>query len=309
MKLHRMLAITLELMAKKRVRASDLAARFEVSTRTIYREIELINQAGIPVVSYTGADGGFELMDGFFLTKQQFTVQDFSVIYQLLQGMEGAVGDKFTLLKDKLGSLHPKLSSSEAAHDLLLDASTSQADKAVVRDIYYAIQQKRMIAFTYQNAAGAITERQLEPYRLLWERGVWYVEGYCLTRSASRLFRISRMKALQVSDELFQPRAVYTADEEEQDKPLGIYAHLRFDKSAEPRVSEQFADQCSYEGDYIDVQTVFYSEDYALSVVLSYGAKVVVLSPPELKEALLGKLQEIQGRYVALNFHKQHEEP
>lgn len=308
MKLHRMLAITLELMAKKRVRASDLAKRFEVSTRTIYREIELINQAGIPVVSYTGADGGFELMDGFFLTKQQFTVQDFSVIYQLLQGVEGAVGDKFTLLKDKLGSLHPKLSSSEAAHNLLLDASTSQADKAVVRDIYYAIQQKRMIAFTYQNAAGAITERQLEPYRLLWERGVWYVEGYCLTRSASRLFRISRMAALQVSDESFQPRAICIVDET-LDKPLGIHAHLRFKKSAEPRVSEQFVDQCSYEGDYIDVQTVFYTEDYALSVVLSYGAKVVVLSPPELKEALLGKLQEIQGRYVALNSHKQHEEP
>lgn len=128
MKLDRMLAIILELMAKKRVRASELADRFGVSTRTIYREIELINQAGIPIVSFTGADGGFELMDGFFLSRQHFTVQDLAVIYRLLRSVEEAAGGKFTRLKDKLGSLHPKLSGDEAVDDTLIELSTSQEE-------------------------------------------------------------------------------------------------------------------------------------------------------------------------------------
>lgn len=295
MKLDRMLGITLELMAKKRVRASDLAARFEVSTRTIYREIELINQAGIPVVSFTGADGGFEIMDGFFLTKQHFRVQDFSVIYQLLQSVEGAVGDRFTLLKDKLGSLHPKLSSHEYTDDILLDLSTSQDEKVAVRVIYQAIQRKRVIGFSYRSASGTFTERRVEPDRLYWERGAWYLEGYCLSRRATRLFRVSRITSLLVQEEKFQPREPATAFPE--DKPLGMHARLRFDRTAEPRVSEQFAGQCRYSGDHIEVETVFYSEEYALSVVLSYGSKVVVLSPPELKEALFREIRDIRGRY------------
>lgn len=299
MKLDRMLAITLELMAKKRVRASDLAARFEVSTRTIYREIELINQAGIPVVSFTGADGGFELMDGFFLTKQHFTVSDFSAIYQLLRGVEGAVGDRFTLLKDKLETLHPKLSNHDV-DDLLLDlGSSSREEKEIVRVVYRAIQQKQVIAFTYRSASGTVTDRRVEPIRLLWERGVWYLEGYCLSRLAIRLFCVSRMTDLHLSGEKFQPRELVPTPPE--DEPIGIHAHLRFEQTAEPRVSEQFAGQCRYVDEHIEVETVFYTKDYALSVVLSYGAKVVVLSPPQLKEALIEAIEEIRGRYPELD--------
>ncbi|WP_353625960.1 HTH domain-containing protein [Bacillus sp. JCM 19041] len=86
MKLARLLGITMELLTKRRVTATDLAARFEVSIRTIYRDIELINQAGVPVASFSGADGGFELMNGFFLTKQTFSLDDLLLIYSLLKG-------------------------------------------------------------------------------------------------------------------------------------------------------------------------------------------------------------------------------
>ena len=76
MKLDRLLGITMELLTK-RVTATALAARYEVSVRTIYRDVDLINQAGIPIASYPGADGGFELMSGFYLTRQHFSVDDF----------------------------------------------------------------------------------------------------------------------------------------------------------------------------------------------------------------------------------------
>ncbi|MHA6482177.1 helix-turn-helix transcriptional regulator [Paenibacillus sp. strain BS8-2] len=298
MKLDRLLAITLELMAQKRVRAADLASRFEVSTRTIYREIELINQAGIPVVSYTGADGGFELMDGFFLTKQHFTVRDFAVIYRLLQSVEGAVGDRFTTMKDKLRSLHPGLADGEGTDELLFHLSTAEFERELVRQAYRAIGAKRVIAFDYISATGKKTARRLEPTRLFWDHGSWYVEGYCLTRSAKRMFRVSRMSELRVTEETFAERELADGESEDpEEAPLGIPAHLRFHKSADPRVSEQFRGECSREGEHIDVRTVFFNEDYALSVVLSYGAKVVVVEPEELKSALIRRLEEIRRLY------------
>jgi predicted DNA-binding transcriptional regulator YafY len=296
MKLDRLLAITLELMAKKRVRASELAARFEVSTRTIYRDIERINLAGIPVASFTGADGGFELMDGFFLTKQHFTIQDFSVIYQILQGMEESVGGTLTTLKHKLGSLEPKLSQDSYAGDILIDMSTPPGEKEMVRTVYRSIEQNKVISFSYRSASGTVTNRTVEPIRLYWEKGVWYLEGYCQSRNAHRLFRTSRMSRLILTDESFQAKE--RQPDQQQELPVGIHAQLRFELTAEPRVTEQFQGECRHLGSHIEVETVFYSWDYALSVILSYGPKVVVVSPPELKDALLQTINDIRERYV-----------
>ncbi|HZG17021.1 MAG TPA: YafY family protein [Candidatus Bathyarchaeia archaeon] len=297
MRLDRLLAITLQLMAKKRVRASELAAQFEVSTRTIYREMELINQAGIPIVSIKGPNGGFELMDGFLLTKQHFTVQDFTTIYMLLQNIESAVGGKFTTLTHKVGSLHPKLSKDGYPDDILIDISTNPEEKVTVRTVYRAIEKKKIISFSYQSASNVRSERRIEPYRLYWERGTWYLEGYCLSRQSNRFFRISRMSRLQVLEESVQPKN--PVRDLPENPSLGISAHLRFGPAAKQRVSEHFRGECRDCGSHIEVETVFYSIDYALSVLLSYGSNVVVLSPPELKDALLTTIRDIQTLYEA----------
>lgn len=294
MKLDRMLAITLELMSKKRVRASELAARFEVSTRTIYREIELINQAGIPVTSFTGADGGFELMDGFFITKQHFSLQDLSDIYQLIQSVEGAVGGRFTTLKHKLSSLQPRLSNEELMSNIVIDISTPEKEKDTIRKISQSIDRSKIIGFTYMSASGSVKERKAEPVKLYWEHGIWYLEAFCLSHHAERLFRVSRISQLQMLEESRPPRRTHPANEEQ---PTGIQAKLRFEQTADPRVSEQFPGEYRYEDNYIEVNTTFYTMEYAVSVVLSYGAKVSILSPPELRDAMLKTLYDIQKKY------------
>ncbi|PYI57366.1 helix-turn-helix transcriptional regulator [Paenibacillus flagellatus] len=295
MRLDRMLGITMELLTNKRVTAAQLAARFEVSVRTIYRDVELINQAGIPVASFAGADGGFELMDGFFLTKQHFSVEDFSVIYHLLKSMDGAAGGAFAAVRRKLGSLHPALTNGGSAETVLFDLSTTESEKAVVQPLCEAIRQTNPIAFSYTSANGTVSHRQVEPLRLYWGRGAWYLEGYCLTRHAKRLFRLSRMAELQVSGETFRPREAF--DEPPQEQPQGTPLHLRFDRNAQPRVFEQFPGECVDQGTHIDVHTIFYQKEYALSVVLSYGAKVEIVSPEELKGDLLQTIADIQQRY------------
>lgn len=243
MRLDRMLGITMELLTRQRVTAAGLASRFEVSIRTIYRDIELINQAGIPVVSYTGADGGFELMNGFFLTKQHFSVEDLSVIYHLLEGMDGAMGGRAASFMHKLSGLQPELLNGKH-NKLIFDMSTSPSEKAVIWPLIDALNGHRVVSFSYTSASGTRTARRVEPMALYWESRAWYLEGYCLMRKARRFFRVSRLSALELTDEQFQPRDASTLPAEEEN--AGLHVHLRFDAQVSQRVKEQFKD--SYTG-------------------------------------------------------------
>ncbi|MFC6331940.1 helix-turn-helix transcriptional regulator [Paenibacillus septentrionalis] len=295
MRLDRLLGITLELMAKQRITATELADKFEVSVRTIYRDIEIINQAGIPVVSFSGADGGFELMNGFFLTRQHFSVDELSVIYTLLKAMEGEMGGAVAPVMRKLTSLHPGLVNEENREAVILGFRTSNDVREVVQELFQAIRQSRVVKLTYTSASGTETKRSVEPMNLLWEKGIWYLEGYCRLRRARRYFRVSQITQLDVSDESFVSRNI--PDEPEWDEVQGISAHLRFDMSVRSRVLEQFAGECEYHGDCIDVRTIFYRKEYALSVIASYGINVEIISPDELREDVIAHFQSICQHY------------
>ncbi|MCA1295471.1 YafY family transcriptional regulator [Paenibacillus sp. alder61] len=297
MKLDRMFGITMELMTRNRVTAAELAARFEVSVRTIYRDIDLINQAGIPIVSYTGTDGGFELMDGFFLTRQHFSIDDFSVIYSLLKGLEAALGGSYTTLARKLTSLQPALKNGgDDRHNIILEWSTNDSEKTVVQQLLPAIRQNLRISFSYVTALGTETARTVEPLQLFWEQGAWYLKGFCQLRRANRLFRVSRISGLQVTEEKFTARHE-KPEEEEKNRPQGMEVHLRFTPSARLRAMEQFPRGYVMRDGHLEVKTVCYTKDYALSIVLSYGTEVTILSPDSLKEDLLQKIKEIGSLY------------
>ncbi|WP_127484445.1 helix-turn-helix transcriptional regulator [Paenibacillus ehimensis] len=298
MRLDRLLGITLELMAKQRVTAAELAAKFEVSVRTVYRDVELINQAGIPVASFTGADGGFELMNGFFLTRQHFSVDDLSVIYTLLKAMQGAMGGAVAPAMRKLASLHPALAANEeSGKAVILNMSTQEHDRDIVHRLFQAIRQSRVVelAYTGTSASGIRSERSVEPLNLLWEKGVWYLEAYCRLRQARRYFRVSRIARLDVTETTFAPRRI--SDEPAQETEQGIQAHLRFDLSVCTRVLEQFPGECTYQGDRINVHTTFYTKEYALSVIASYGTKVDIVSPDELRDDVIAHIEAIRHHY------------
>lgn len=292
MRLDRLLGITLELMAKRRVTAAELADRFEVSVRTIYRDIELINQAGIPVVAFSGADGGYELANGYFVTRQHFSVDDLSVIYSLLKAMEGAMGGTVSSAMRKLSSLHPKLADDESREAVVLDVSVPEGERRRMRDLHEAIRQRRVVRLAYTDAGGAASERSVEPMNLLWSKGAWYVEAYCRKQRAMRVFRVSRINRLDVTEERFVPRR--PESEPEREEAPGIRVHLRFDLSVRTRVLEQFRGECVYLGDCIEVRTTFYRKAYALSVITSYGTHVEIVSPDALRDEIIAHLDAIR---------------
>lgn len=295
MRLDRLLGMTLELMSRKRMTAAELAAKFEVSIRTVYRDIELIDQAGIPVASFTGADGGFELMNGFFLTRQYFSVDDLSVVYMLLKAMEGAMGSAVRPAMRKLASLSPELANDGICEAVILSIGTSDYERSMIQKIFEAVRQSHVVELGYTSASGTATERSVEPLNLMWEKGVWYLEGYCRLRKSKRFFRVSRISSLEVSDEKFIPRQF--SNEPERDESPKICTHLRFDPTVRTRVLEQFPGECTYLENAIEVHTTFYNKDYALSVIASYGMNVEIVSPPELEKDFIAHIEMIRQHY------------
>ncbi len=216
-------------------------------------------------------------------------------IYNLLKGIEGTVKGRYTTIMNKLGTLQPALLNGGCHEQILFDMSTSKHERAWVQPILNAIERSNLITLQYTSTSGSCSERQVEPLQLYWEQGVWYLEAYCLLKQGKRIFRVSRISSLEVSTDTFLPRG--NLGREDQEAVQGIQAHLRFDSSAGPRVTEQFPEAFISGEGLLDVRTVFYTKAYAISVILSYGAKVEIISPPELKEELLQELEEIRKRY------------
>ncbi|GAK13999.1 YafY family protein [Geomicrobium sp. JCM 19039] len=289
MKLERLLGITTMLMTKGRVTATTLADRFEVSVRTIYRDLDLINQSGIPIVSFPGTDGGYEIMDGFYLSKQHFSLEDMRTVYHLLQSFDAS---PFQAISEKLASVQPLLLTSDN-HSVIFSLSSSEEERTYIQKWTEAIHQMKQVSFTYTSGTGEVTTRTVEPRNLHFDYGTWYAEAFCLTRQADRLFRLSRMKSLVVLVTNFTPKPRESTPHSISPTPL----HLRFSQDVKQRVLEQFPEQTESCKDHLYVHTAYYHPTYALSIVLSYGSNVEVISPLSLRKEVLEEIKKITEIY------------
>lgn len=293
MKLDRLLGITMELLSQKKVTAPELAEQFEVSVRTIYRDMDAIGQAGIPIMASTGSTGGFELMPGYFLTKQYFSLEELSLIYHFFKGLEvssspATVGS----ITQKLATLRPDLSQSTA---ILFASQASPEDAKRLTVIHQAITESQKLLLAYIDSQDQKTEREIIPYHLLWENGHWYIESYCLLRQAKRYFRISRVDTLSLAGKVDRPKPELIDDSSADS--IGILTILEFDFSVKRRVKEQFPNEWQEMEKGIRVETLFYDKDYALTVILSYGSHVTLISPDTLRTSLLDRIKRIQAKY------------
>lgn len=304
MKLDRLLAITMTLLNQPRVSATDLADRFEVSLRTIYRDMEAINQAGIPIVSFAGSDGGYEIMQGYRLDKQVLSLEDFSSICSALRGVRSATDQsEIDQLIERIGALMPDRRSARDQSYVDLDFKLAPNDKVYMSPLQQAIRDFRLISFTYLDHQGAETERRLEPMGLFLKGYVWYMYGYCLTRMAIRVFRLSRIGDLKILPEQFVRRDYSLQDVEQQFMSRAdfkkVQAVLRFQSEAKTRVRDEFGfDQVTVNSDgTLSLTTYFSSIERAVQKILSFGSTVKVMEPPDLIVNMRHQIQKIAELY------------
>lgn len=298
MKIDRLIGIITILQQKKLVTAPCLAERFEVSRRTISRDIEDICKAGIPIVTTQGAGGGISIMEGFSLDTTVFTEAELSAIFTGLKTLDSVSGSA------SAERLAQKIGCREAiglAGHMVIDLSSFYKDdlSAKIDGIKRAIKESKCIAFHYCYNKGE-TDKLVEPYLIVFKWSDWYVFGFCRERQDFRMYKLRRLWELQVTDETFTAR-----DVPEEKKQFGWHMtddHIIpaiYDASVKYRLVEEYGHTCFTEqaDGKLYTEWGFTTQEEAVKWFLSFGDKVKVLGPPEMVERMKGILLSIQNLY------------
>ena len=308
MKVDRLVSIIMILLDKKRIGAQDLADKFEVSLRTIYRDIEAINMSGIPVRSVSGVGGGFEIMEEYKVDRSVFSVADLSAILMGLSSLSNMIrGDELVNALAKVKSFIP----ADSAKDIEFKANQIEIDltpwmgnhnvQPYLEMIKTALAQSRLLSFEYADRYGNKTTRIAEPYQLVLKSSHWYWHGFCRTRNDFRLFKLVRISNLQIQEEFFIPREYQKPQLDFSDRfeAMQIKIKLRIHKSVMDRV----LDYCSYDNflpdgeEYYFVQFPFIENEYHYHILFSFGDKCECLEPLHVRNEMKRKIKEIAAVY------------
>lgn len=304
MKVDRLVSIILLLLEKERVGAQELADLFEVSPRTIYRDIDAINLAGIPICSTTGVGGGFEIMQNYKIDRKVFSADDLSAILMGLSSVSGMVrGEELVNALAKVKSFIPAGSAKEIelkANQIYIDLAPWTGNRDIGPNLALlktALQQNRLVSFTYTGRSGQKTARTAEPYQLVLKNSQWYWLGYCHTRNDFRLFKLARTAGLQLQQTTFTPREYPKPQLDFSAAATAMQAQiqLRVHKSLLERMLDYCAEeQFTKQNDaYYLVNFPFIETDYHYDMLLSFGPRCECLGPPHIRA-------EVKRRATAL---------
>ena len=308
MKVDRLVGIIMTLLDKKRIGAQELADLFEVSPRTIYRDIEAINMAGIPIRSISGVGGGFEIMPEYKLDKNVFSTAELSAILTGLSNLSAMVrGNELVNVLAKIKRLIPADRAKDIkikTNQISIDVSAWSGNQNIqpyLQIIKSALDSHRLLSFEYIAHHGNKTMRTVEPYQLVMKSGHWYFYGYCRNRNDYRLFRLSRMSNLQMEPESFVPRDYQrpVLDFEKIIKPMQTEIKIRIHKSVLDRVLEF----CTYDhfvpdGDaYYIVNFPFIENEYYYDILVSFGDKCECLEPSHVRAKMVRRVHNIAAIY------------
>lgn len=301
MKLDRLLSIVVILLNKDRVSAKELASRFEVTTRTIYRDIDSINMAGIPIISYPGNDGGFGIMENFRLERHIFTEEDIIEVLSALKGMTGLIqSERIRSAADKFANMIEGKKGGDFFDDgIIIDinpwGSKSRIDSDF-RTIYSAILSRKKLSFNYSDYNGKSSSREVEPISLVFKAYSWYLYSYCLEKNDYRIFRLSRIKNISVSKDTFTgKKKKYQSDYSiKPDTDITI----RFRNSFETLISEFFPQsRVEKSSDFSTITFKAQNEEWLYKILLGMGRDIEIVSPKSVRESFIKYLKEISSKY------------
>lgn len=308
MKLQRLLGILAVLLQRSRVSAERLAERFEVNVRTIYRDLETLEQAGVPIVTYPGVNGGIEILDTYKLDKTVFLSEDLAAILSGLQSISGAM-DPASLNRTlaKLRSLIPEQQAERvelSGKKIYVDLkpwSMHPEFQPVFNCVKEGLEQNRLLRFSYTARENAPSTRTVEPHQLVLKEQSWYLRAYCRERQDFRTFRLQRIRDVQALGETFIPRPFSGGleDFKDWDHPGQITVEI----IAQPSKRQAILEHCrpeyltSLPDGAIHVSLPFVESDIGYSVLLQMGHECKVLGPEFVVNELKRRIRLLAELY------------
>ena len=297
MQINRLFEIVYILLERKTVTAKELAERFEVSTRTIYRDIEILSNSKIPVYANKGRGGGICLLDNFVLDKSILSDEEQNQILFGLQVQQKLNIDNKKTAFQKLTTIFNKASKNWIEVDFA-DWGIDNLKDNKFELIKKAILNNQVIQFVYYNSYGQETNRQVEPLQIWFKDKAWYIKGYCRLKKDYRLFKITRMKDVEILDEHFERELPKKLEQKYNLKTISL--ELEISKDISYRVYDEFQKENitkKENGDFI-VKVEYPENDWVYGYILSFGEHVKVISPEYLKKAIKEKLEKTMKNYI-----------
>ncbi|AWK51564.1 YafY family transcriptional regulator [Clostridium beijerinckii] len=308
MKIDRLISIIMLLLERKQISATKLAEIFEVSTRTIYRDVETINLAGIPIISYPGVNGGISIMDEYKIEKKLFTISD---ITALLIGL-GSIHS--TMSSEEVLNAMTKvkgLVSAEQIKDIEIKSNQITVDHTPwigyknrnknLEETKTALALNRLMSFEYSAQNAIKSQRKIEPYRLVLKNSSWYLQGYCTSRNDFRVFKLSRISSLELLEETFIPREFdYKALEVSKNREKkSVPIKLLIDESLRDSMIEFCGEENieSYDNNKFIACFPFIEDDFSYSMILRLGDKCECLEPENVRLEVIRRVKNLLSIY------------
>ena len=296
MKTDRLFQIVYFLLEKKCVTAPELAQKLSVSVRTVYRDVEALSMAGVPVYCIAGNGGGISLMPGFTIDKALLTEEEWTQILYALQSIKLA-DENVEKLVSKIGTVCGK----QEADWIEVDFSRwghSKEDNIKFNIIKQAIIQKRIIEIYYIDAHGKQSYRKLEPARLVFRNANWYLHGYCLCAEDFRCFKMNRIVKIEVTDVVFQQKSEVPEMETESELDE-IFLQLKINAKVAYRVFDDFGESHiqKKEDGSVTLSVKLPYDNWIINYILSYGTNVEILKPLWLKDGMRQYVKKLAEFY------------
>lgn len=293
---NRLFDILYTLLNKQKVTARELADKFEVSVRTIYRDIDALSLAGIPVYMTKGKGGGISLMDDFVLQKSLLTEKERNQILIGLQSLRAARYPETEEILAKLNGLFRQKDMDWIEVDF---SEWGSMEKDKFMSLKEAVLSKRVILFDYFGANGKKTKRTVEPLRMLYKGRSWYVQGFCRDREDYRIFKLSRIKELKITQETFTRDASCMPGMAKKPAAYSCVAvKMYIDQSFSYRVYDEFGEENIRRAEQgFEVTLTVPEDEWMYGYILSFGPHAHVLGPERVKEAVRKRIAAMKKQY------------
>jgi predicted DNA-binding transcriptional regulator YafY len=293
MKLDRLLSIVVLLLGRDRMNAVELSRRFEVTTRTIYRDLDAINASGIPVVAYPGPGGGYGIDPSFTIDRRLLGFDDLKAIVAALKGVNAALEDlRFGSALEKIESLGPRERSEELLEDrVVIDLfpwGRRDEERQLVKLLEPAIAERRIVEFDYSSYGRKVERRIVEPMTLVFKAYAWYLWGFCRLRGDYRIFKLSRMRDLEMKLERFKRRPGSYKPDVEPPRPAMIELLLGVDPSRAAEAEDWYGSEGLERGGDggLTIRLRVPDGGWIVNMVLGFGPGIQILRPESLRLAL-----------------------
>lgn len=297
MQINRLFEMVYLLLSKDNVTAGELAKHFEVSPRTIYRDVELLSSAGIPIYMTKGKGGGISLLPHFVLNKTVLTEDEKADILSALGAMDAVSPQKTDTAVKKLSSLFGSTDSDWVEVDFSGWANAEEEAK-VFTMLKNAILRKYAVEFLYHGSESNI-QRVVEPLKLVFKGQGWYLYGYCRARDDYRFFKLRRIKNLTVLNEQFErqkPEKIFNGSKVFQDNFVTIT--LKFSKEMAYRVYDEFPDCELLPDGSFKANLTMPRGEWIYQYLATFGEHCEVLEPSDIRLQIKGKLRKTLEQYL-----------